>query len=73
MTLISLKVDPEMLERIDADAKAHGISRTALLLQPWDKKIAVTLGNDPTIRYIRPKHSIDCKCLMCKPPNPSKS
>ena len=37
-TPISVKVPAETLVRIDAEARAAGISRTALLLRPWSDK-----------------------------------
>lgn len=34
-TMISVKVRPELLARIDAEALELGLTRTALLLRPW--------------------------------------
>ena len=36
LRLITLKVADEMLARIDAQAKAAGLTRSALLLRPFD-------------------------------------
>lgn len=36
MKPISVKVPVGVLERIDAEAKALGLTRTALLLRPWE-------------------------------------
>ena len=75
MTLISLKVSPEKLERIDAEAKRLGITRTDLLLRPWSgetialpEKLAERFN--AAYSHFRPAHAVDCKCLMCKPPKP---
>jgi hypothetical protein len=59
MTLITLKVSPDRLDRIDAEANRLGITRTALLLRPWA---------DMAITTERPAHAETCKCLICKPP-----
>jgi hypothetical protein len=75
MTMISLKVSPEKLERIDAEAKRLGITRTDLLLKPWTQE-PIASSEVLTVRFdqaFRPKHAIDCKCLMCKPPNSTQS
>jgi len=79
MTMISLKVSPEMLERIDAEAELCGMTRTALLLKPWSEEPvrgqpAWDTRDYSQMRYAginrtsRPAHAVDCKCWTCRPP-----
>lgn len=74
MPLISMKVPDDVLARIDAEAEARNMSRTALLLLPFRIGFLVTATAPlPDIEmngYGRRTmgHALTCKCLICKPP-----
>lgn len=78
--LISLKVPVYTLERIDAEAKRLGITRTQLLIMPFTDQKGVEQimphlipGNavmvDPRAVYSRPAHDPTCRCYVCRPPS----